>query len=70
MSKEFVKSRRSGKCDPVARSLAAKAILNTLRSPLALMSKPSREEALRLARDFNVTALDLLELAIRRARDT
>ena len=51
------------------RRRAVAFVLNALRHPLMLISKPDREEAERLAALHNVTALDLLALASRRARD-
>jgi hypothetical protein len=56
--------------DVSSKRAACKAILTALRSPLVLMSVPTREEAMKLARDFDVTAQDLIEFAIGRARDT
>ena len=52
------------------KAQAARMILNVLRSPIALMTRPTREEALELAVRFEVTAADLIELAARRARGT
>lgn len=59
-----VKDRASDKAQ------AARFILNVLRSPIALLSRPTREEALELATRFEVTAADLIEQAARRARNT
>jgi hypothetical protein len=56
--------------DTAMKAQAARMILNVLRSPIALMSRPTREEALELAKRFEVTAADLVELAVGRARDT
>jgi hypothetical protein len=54
----------------VTKPQAARFILNVLRSPISLLSRPTREEALELAKRFEVTAADLIELAAGRARDT
>ena len=52
------------------KTQAARFILNVLRSPLSLMSRPTREEALELAKRFEITAADLIERAVNQARDT
>ena len=52
------------------KAQAARFILVVLRSPISLMTRPVREEALELAKRFEVTAADLIELAVGRARDT
>jgi hypothetical protein len=52
------------------KAQAARFILNVLRSPILLMTRPTREEALELAKRFEVTAADLVELAAGRAKDT
>ena len=49
------------------RRRAVAHILRALRNPLVLMSIPDREEVERLAALHNVTALDLLAVARRRA---
>jgi len=51
------------------KAQAARMILNVLRSPISLMTRPTREEALELAVRFEVTAADLIELAASRARN-
>ena len=56
--------------DLAMKAQATRFILNVLRSPIALMTRPMREEALELAKRFEVTAADLIELAAGRARDT
>jgi hypothetical protein len=53
-----------------ASDKAARFVLHLLRSPLSLLSRPTRAEALELATRFEVTAADLIELAAGRARDT
>jgi hypothetical protein len=55
--------------EEMTRAQATAHILAMLRSPMAMMSKPSREQAESLARDHQITALDLLALAHKRARD-
>jgi hypothetical protein len=52
------------------KAQAARFILNVLRSPFALLSRPTREEALELAKRFDLTAADLLEHAAEHARNT
>lgn len=52
------------------RDQAVTKILYALRSPLVLMSIPDREEVQELAQKFNITAADLLERAVSRARNT
>lgn len=52
--------------DPVARTRATAKVL----SALVVMSVPELEEAIRLAREFFISAEDLLEYAVRRARNT
>ena len=54
----------------MTRDDAIKRVLVTLRSPLMLMAIPDRELALKLARDYAITAEDLLEAATRRAFNT
>jgi len=56
--------------DKAMKAQAARMILNVLRSPIALMTRPTREEALELAERFEVTAADLIELAVGHARNT
>jgi len=63
-------SKVSAPIVPLTKAQAIGRILNVLRSPISLMSRPSREEALELATRFEVTATDLLERAAARARDT
>ena len=53
----------------VTKPQAARFILNVLRSPISLMTRPTREEALELATRFEVTAADLIELAAEWARN-
>jgi hypothetical protein len=50
------------------KAQAVRMILSVLRSPLSLLSRPAREEALEVAVRFEVTAADLIELATSRAR--
>lgn len=52
------------------RTNAAKQLLMVLKNPIVLMSKPSREEALRLAREHDLKVTELLELAHRFALKT
>jgi hypothetical protein len=52
------------------REKAIAAIFYALRNPLMLMSVPDRSSVFRLARRFLVSAEDLLEHAVRRARNT
>lgn len=51
------------------REQAARRILYALRNALVLMSVPMREEAIALARQYNITAEELLEVATHRARN-
>lgn len=48
---------------------AALFIVALLRTPLALLS-PDRQKARELAERYNLTALDLLDAAHKKARDT
>lgn len=50
------------------RERATRNVLAILRSPLALMSKPQRAQAVELAKQFNITAEDLIEAAVSKAR--
>lgn len=55
---------------PTDRERAIARILIGLRNPLMLMSLPDREDLEALCRAHEITALDLLALALRRARST
>jgi len=50
------------------RDQAIRAVLHALRSPLVLMSVPDREDARALAALHKITASELLDLAIGKAR--
>lgn len=50
------------------RERAVRDVMGFLRHPLAAVSVPDREVAYALARYHAVTAEDLLDLAVRRAR--
>ena len=54
--------------DLTEREKAIRELLVMLRSPIMLMCRPDRENAYRLAREHNVTALELLDAATRAAR--
>ena len=47
---------------------AADTVLALLRNPLAALSKPDREDVQRLAQEHALSALDLIEAALRRAK--
>jgi hypothetical protein len=47
---------------------AALHILRMLTSPMALMSRPAREEIEKLATQYNISALDLINTATNRAK--
>jgi len=51
------------------REDAIKFILVMLRSPLAMISRPDREEAILLATQFEISAKELLEMAYQKARN-
>lgn len=51
------------------KTLVVRALLRVLRSPLILMSVPDREKAFTLATEHEVTALDLIEVATKEARN-
>jgi hypothetical protein len=55
--------------DTLERKQAIGLVLGVLRSPLSLMSVPTREQAEALSREYNITALELLQFAIQRARN-
>jgi hypothetical protein len=48
---------------------ATAKILYALRNQLIMTCKPDREDALRWADEFGITAKDLLESAYKRAKD-
>lgn len=52
------------------RRIALRDALDTLRSPLRLLSKRSREDILARAREHKLTVEDLIEYAADRARRT
>lgn len=51
------------------REKAIEFVLAVLRSPLGLMSKPTRDKITQLAQEHNITALDLIETATHKARN-
>lgn len=51
------------------RERAVVHVLIMLRNPIMLVTRPERENALALARQYNITAEELLEVATRRARN-
>jgi hypothetical protein len=53
-----------------AKVKAIRTVLRALNNPLVLMSVPDRELAFNLAAEYQVTAIDLLETAHGRARNT
>jgi hypothetical protein len=53
-----------------AKSKAVRQILRALNNPLVMMSVPERELAFKLASEFEITAIDLLEMAHGRAMNT
>jgi hypothetical protein len=52
------------------KQLATAKILAGLRSPMSLMSRPFRLDLEALAKEHEITALDLLALANERAKNT
>jgi hypothetical protein len=52
----------------VTREGAVRVVLYALRNPLVLLSVPDREEAYRLVDEHNITARDLLDENLARAR--
>ncbi len=65
-----VRSDRSASDRGVSRDAAIGQILELLRSHIAILSAPCRQEARELARDHGITALDLLTCAHALARKT
>lgn len=53
----------------MTRAEAIRYVLAVLRSPLGLMSIPTREEVCNLAREHAITALDLIDTAHKRSRE-
>jgi hypothetical protein len=52
----------------VDREMAVRDVTQVILRPLAAMSVPDRESAYELARFHKITAEDLLDLAMKRAR--
>jgi hypothetical protein len=52
------------------RERAVRDVLATIRHPLAVMSVPDRECAYALAVYFHIDASDLLDAAVKRARNS
>jgi hypothetical protein len=50
------------------RAQAAALVLEILRSPMSLMSIPMREEAKTLAEMHDLSAVDLIDVAVKKAR--
>jgi hypothetical protein len=53
-----------------AKSKAVRQILRALINPLVMMSVPEKELAFKLAAEYKITAQDLLEMALDRARNS
>jgi len=51
----------------VTKEEAIRKILKVLKSPMMVMSKPNRDEALTLAEEHGITAKDLIDMAYQMA---